>query len=199
MSILNFFKKRAADQERSMTQCLIVDGVSLASTGNGGAVRPPDQLQLLDRYGNFSRREKIPLTMLLVGKTLREIDEQGRYGDVRVVYAETREQLPESLRRILKSGNRRSTVVVTGSSDLAAVAGSMNVPVMQDKTLRKVVDRLQGDRNSGNARNSRSRNGNGGNSAKNQSSAGKPDKQGNQAKREPDPSSSAIDELIDRV
>ncbi len=205
MSLLNLFRKRAADEEGGVTRRLIIDGVSLVSPANGGTIRPPDQLQVLERYGNFSRREKIPLTVLLIGKTLREVDDQGCYGDVRVVYADTREQLPERLRQLLKSENRQTTVVVTGSPELMAVAEDMDVSVMRDKTLRKVVERMQGDRGAGSSRNQRSRgNGGGGgssagNAGKNNAPAAKSEKQTNGGKRESEASDSAIDDLIDRV
>lgn len=198
MSLLNIFRKRAADDSGGVTEQLVVDGVSMASDGNGGTVRPPDQLQILERCGNFSRREKIPVTVLFVGKALRELDPEGRYREVKVVYAENREQMPEILRNILKSANRKNTVVATGSPELKDAAAALGVSSIHEKTLRKALDRTQGERSAGSGRSSRSRGGNGNGTRKN-APPSKADKAANDGKREPEEPSSSIDDLIDRV
>ncbi len=200
MKLFNIFRKGPSIDSDSagVTEQLVVDGVSMAAAGNGGTVRPPDQLQILEKYGNFSRREKIPVTVLFVGKTLRELDEQGRHSDVRAVYAENGEQMPEMLRQIVKSANRKKTVLVTGSRELTATAAALGISAMHDKTMRKAVDRMQGERSARSGKNSRSRGGNG-NGARKNAPPPKTEKQANGGKREPEEQSSAIDDLIDRV
>ncbi len=209
MSLLDLFRKRAGS-DGGITERLILDGVSLTGTGNGGSVRPSDQLQALERYGNFGRREKIAVTMLFVGKALRELDGNGCYRDVSVVYAESREQLPALLRSTLKAANRSATVVVTGAAELAQVAEALGATVMRDTTLRKAIDRLQGgDRGPGNTRLPRNRGGSGsggGNTGRNKpavrnSPASRNESPPNGRKNEvtPPPPSGGIDDLIDLV
>lgn len=197
MSLLNLFRKRTVEKDGAMTRRLILDGTSLAGVTNGGTVRPPDQLQIIERYGQFGRREKIPVTVLFAGKALRELDETGQYRDVTVLNAERREQLPDLLRNALKGQDSTTTIVVTGMPELVAVADSMQITVMRDSTLRKVVERMPGERGASGGRSTRGRGAGG--AAKNQSSNSKPEKNAGGSKRDAESTSSGIDDLIDLV
>lgn len=195
---MNLFRRRNVESNTAITGSLILDGTSFAGGANGGPVRPPDQLQVLDRYGAFCRREKIPLTVIFVGKPLRELDADGRYrGEIPVLYADSIERLPELLRKAIKSAPRSAAVVATGSPELAGLAGSMGATVMRETTLRKVVERMPGERGS-NGRQSRNRGGGSGSQKKPQVS--KPDQASNGNKRDSAASSGGdINDLIDLV
>ncbi len=205
MSLMSLFKKRAAESDGGKTSRLILDGTSMAASANGGTVRPPDQVQILERFGQFGRREKIPMTVLFVGKALRELDEDGQYRDITVLNADRSEDLPALLRRTLQKQDRATTVVVSGSAEMIAVAESMGATVMRDTTLRKVVDRMPGDRGSG-GRSPRNRGGGGGGGgggqAKRQAAPTTSEKTTNEtngANRDAEKPTGGIDDLIDFV
>ncbi len=202
MSILGFLHKWVSGNNDTDVgkRRLIVDGLSLVSPGNGEMVRPPDQLQILERYGDFCQREKISLTVFFVGKKLRELDENGRYGEVAVVYEENREKMPSRLKEVLRSEKRAGTVVVTRSPEMEQTARLMGASVMRDTTLRKALERSSGERKQGGGKPSRNRGAGGGNNAARKNVSPRSDKAGgNNPKRESGNSSDGIDDLIDRV
>jgi hypothetical protein len=139
----------------------VVDGARMLDERNGRRLGPRDQLQVLNMLDRVSQQEGFAIQAVLESeRPLREVDDGGEFGHVRVYFAKDSEALAEKMLELCGKG--KDYVLVGTGSRLELDAAKAGISMMSVSTFRRAFGQgNDGGRRGGGDRGER-RNGNGG-------------------------------------
>lgn len=114
----------------------VVDGARILSDRRGGRLTPRDQLHILKILDDTAKAEGFSIqTVLESERPLREVDDGGEFGSVRVYFARTGAKVHEQMMELVRQA--KSGVLVGCGPELELQAAKSGLQVMNPNTFRR--------------------------------------------------------------
>lgn len=118
----------------------VVDGARILSERRGGRLTPRDQLHILKILDDTAKAEGFSIqTVLESERPLREVDDGGEFGSVRVYFARTGAKVHEQMMELVRQA--KSGVLVGCGPELELQAAKSGLQVMNPNTFRRAFCR----------------------------------------------------------
>jgi hypothetical protein len=118
----------------------VVDGARILSERRGGRLTPRDQLHILKILDDAAKAEGFAIqTVLESERPLREVDDGGEFGSVRVYFAKTGAKVHEQMMELVRQA--KSGVLVGSGTELEVEAAKSGLQVMNPATFRRAFCR----------------------------------------------------------
>lgn len=137
----------------------VVDGARMLDERNGRRMGPRDQLQVLSMLDRVSQQEGIAIQAVMESdRPLREVDDGGEFGSVRVYFAPDGDALAKQMLKLC--AKNKNYVLVGSGSQLERETLAQGITMMSASTFRRAFCQNGGGR-SGENGGERSRHGGG--------------------------------------
>lgn len=144
MSLLRrIFSSRSLDRMDSKQVCIVdANGfIEKRYREANGLPSPRDNFYVLKNLAYFAQREDIKMTVVFIGRPLREAGEGESFKGVAVYYANDEKSLSQKIKRLARSGAaHKEVVIITDDRQIEREAMKDGIPCMRLTTLKKGME-----------------------------------------------------------
>lgn len=182
----------------------VIDLAGLAGGNGRERLSPRDQFALVKQAAAFAEKEKIRAVVLIEGRPLREVPDEGTYKTITVYYAENEQALMERALGLA----RGDALLITNNKKLEQQAQTDGIEVLRGQTLRKAMEngggRSDNDKRGGSRGGRRRSRGRRSNSSNGRNTGSQDEKNSDKSSPTPPPkkeekSNDGVSDLIDLV